>query len=191
MLKRRRTIVLYEKVGAPRQRVRNNERHGSEPPAAFDHRSAQQHPAQNRANAVDHSRACLTVRSHVRRPEFGKRHGRPLALLLLRGAYHKPVLTIVKIKSHARRDLGTERSSPALLERSEPASSRKTWSAEPPRRIQKQKGRFGRPKRPFVTPRFQALVILRLEEQFQPENHRPRIAREHLAWIIEGCVVGQ
>ena len=80
MLKRRRTIVLYEKVRAPRQRVRNNERHGSEPPAAFDHRSAQQHPAQNRANAVDHSRACLAVRSHVRRPEFGKRHGRPLAL---------------------------------------------------------------------------------------------------------------
>jgi hypothetical protein len=96
MLERCRPIVLHEKVGKPSQCVGNDQSRQAPPPAVHRNRGTQQHPTDDGADAMNHSRGWPAMRTHVRRPKFGKRHERPLACKLLRGAYHKPISSFSK-----------------------------------------------------------------------------------------------
>jgi hypothetical protein len=45
---------------------------------------------------MNYPRGWSAMGTHVRRPKLGKRHGRPLALLLLGGAYHKAISRLIE-----------------------------------------------------------------------------------------------
>jgi hypothetical protein len=70
MLEGRRPVVLHEKMGNPRQRVRNEQCQRNPPPVPQRNGRDQQSPSRQRSCQVNRARARVAVRPHVLRPKI-------------------------------------------------------------------------------------------------------------------------